>query len=101
MSYKDLAGADLHPPDPHTHRDTDLSSLTTLDGRNYQRAAVVADLATRVNNSHSHAIFGSTGLQASLDAGQGVLRYLTFADPRSGEPEVGRRSQACGRACRS
>jgi hypothetical protein len=47
VRHSDLVGEDLHPPGPHTHPDSDLSSFAVLDGRYYQRASVDALLADR------------------------------------------------------
>jgi parallel beta-helix repeat protein len=47
VRHSDLVGADLHPPGPHTHPDSDLSSFAVLDGRYYLRASVDALLADR------------------------------------------------------
>lgn len=50
--HRDLRGDDLHPPGPHTHPDTDLSSLTTLDAR-YKTAVYNEVPAGALNNTNT------------------------------------------------
>ena len=43
IQHTNLSGADLHPPEPHTHRCPDLSSFAPLDKRCIKRAQTARD----------------------------------------------------------
>jgi hypothetical protein len=69
----DLVGNNLHPPGPHTHPDTDLSSLTTLDGRYYQQGEVSTD-------------GGANWVEAEVVEGAGPLSWVRFEASWDAQP---------------